>query len=112
MDEYNGFKIEQWPFETIDAMYNAGDHAWMETCEGIFWYCLEVVPPIRMEKNSFMLGECWTHDENGAIYQAVVEITDGDRSRYFTRNAPILTFNPATYTAEIRAQFGITQERK
>lgn len=111
MDEYNGMPIDKWPCPIIDGMYKAGDHSWLETCAGFFWYALEVLPPARMKQNAFMIGECWTHDENGAIYQAVVSVGDifskDNTARYFTRNAPIRSFDPAAYTAEIKKQFGI-----
>lgn len=46
-----------------------------------------------------MVGECLTHSDAGALYDAYIEY-DG---RFFWRPAPIRSFDPATYGEEIRA---------
>lgn len=74
---------------------------WQEEEEGQYWEMLECVPPIQYKDNTFMVGECATHSEYGAIYDAHVKV-DG---RYFWRPALLQTFNPAKYRREIRAKF-------
>ena len=50
-----------------------------------------------------MVGEPWTHDDKGAVHQAVVSI----KGRYFTKNAHIRQFNPGRYTQEIVTLFDL-----
>jgi hypothetical protein len=89
-------------YEAIKALTPAElTHEWQEITTEQYWYLLEVLPPEQMKANAFMVGECMTHTENGAVYEAVAQV-DG---RYFARPAYIQTFNPETYSAEIRAQF-------
>ena len=71
---------------------------WREIDEDQYWYLLECVPPIRMKDNAFMVGECLTHTQAGAIYEAVVRIGN----RYFSRPAPLSSFDPAVYESGIR----------
>ncbi len=74
---------------------------WQEETEERYNDMLEVLPPIRWKRSAFMVGECLTHTEAGALYSAHMEI-DG---RYFHRPAPLHGFSPAEYTREIRAKF-------
>ena len=74
---------------------------WEEESEGQYYEMLEVLPPICMKEGAFMVGECITHSQYGALYDAHV-LVDG---RYFWRPAPLQSFSPTTYKREIRAKF-------
>jgi hypothetical protein len=74
---------------------------WEETDCETFNEMLEVLPPARWKDGAFMVGECVTHSEAGALYDAYVEV-DG---RFFWRPAPIHSFDPAQYKREVRAKF-------
>ena len=40
----------------------------------LYWYFMEVLPPVDIGKNFFLLGEAISHDENGrALYSLFVE---------------------------------------
>jgi Protein of unknown function (DUF1419) len=82
-------------------------HEWQEIELDQYWYLMECVPPKAMKGATFLVGECVTHHEKGAIYEAVTSIITDDEARYFSRPALFQTFNSEAYTAEIRAQFGI-----
>jgi hypothetical protein len=67
---------------------------------------LEILPPIRQKESAFMVGECVTLGQTGAIYDIHIEI-DG---HYFWRPGYIQKFNPIAYAKEIRSKFyGICQ---
>jgi len=74
---------------------------WQEETQEQWYQMLECVPPIRMKGHAFMVGECATHTQDGAIYDAHIEI-DG---KYFWRPALLQSFNPANYRAEVRVKF-------
>ena len=76
---------------------------WQEITEEQYYYWLECLPPKVWKDEAFMVGECMTHHQQGAIYQAVTKIDE----RYFTRPALLKSFNPANYSQEVREQFKI-----
>lgn len=76
---------------------------WREITLDQFYYLLECLPPKVWKDNAFMVGECMTHHQRGAIYEAVAQVDE----RYFARPALLQSFNPATYTQEIQKQFSI-----
>ena len=81
---------------------------WQEITVQDYDYFLEVVPPLRMNASSFLVGEPMTHTEYGAIHQACTCITVGQSRRYFTRPAHAWRFNHFDdYAEEIREQFKI-----
>ena len=77
--------------------------SWSEISEDDYYYLLEVLPPAAWKDNAFMVGEPWTHDDKGAVHQAVISI----KERYFTRNAHIRQFNPGRYTQEVVSLFDL-----
>lgn len=82
-------------------------HEWQEITLDEYYRLLECLPPKRWKNQAFMVGECMTHHEKGAIYQAVTCVLVNNDAHYYTRPALLQSFNPETYAAEIRAQFSI-----
>jgi hypothetical protein len=74
---------------------------WIETTEEDYYDMLGAVPPVRMQAGAFMVGECLTHGEAGAIYEAFVSL----KKRYFRRPAPIQSFDPQEFKIQITIQF-------
>jgi hypothetical protein len=74
---------------------------WSEISQNDYYYFLECVPPVCMNDNAFMVGECITHGVAGPIYDTCVKIDE----RYFMRPAYLTQFNPAILSAEIRSQY-------
>jgi hypothetical protein len=105
---WDGFILAE---NIFDAMIKR-DHnpdtrtSWTEATEKEYDYALGVLPPIRWDGSAFMMGECETGDERGAIYAAFVE----SGGRFFGKLEPIRNFDPARYKKEIRQQFKINQE--
>lgn len=79
---------------------------WQEIDIERYWWLMECVPPRAMKDNGFLVGECMTHTEHGAIYEAVIQVDE----RYFSRPAYWQSFNVQKYSAEIRAQFNIRKD--
>ena len=93
----------RWPYPFINNKHKRGDYSWHETNERIYWDQLEVLPPARMERNAFMVGEPWNFDGEGSIYAAFVEIDN----RYFCKNDYLKSLNPERYNQEIKNQFSL-----
>lgn len=74
---------------------------WQEETEEQYNEMLEVLFPIRWKDNAFLVGECLTHSDAGALYDAHIKI-DG---RFFWRPAPIHEFDPMRYSREVCAKF-------
>jgi len=74
---------------------------WQEITLEQYWYLMECVPPIHVKSRAFMVGECLTHTDRGAIYEAVCQVDE----RYFARPALLQSFKPNTYAEEIRRKF-------
>ncbi len=89
----------------MDDNYHKNNGLWTETTEKTFYDQLEVVPPIRMKFNAFMVGECYTHDYDlrQPIYSTFVQIGN----RFFGKHCALNTFNPGDYTLEIKKQFNL-----
>jgi len=71
---------------------------WQETTEKDYWDMLGCLPPIRMNNNAFMVGECMTHTKDGAIYEAFI----GVKGKYWKRPALLSSWNPLEYRKEIQ----------
>ena len=72
---------------------------WAPISEKKYYYYLEVLPPIRLKGSAFMVGECITHTQDGAIYDALIKYNGG----YWKRPAYLHTFNPEAWRREIQA---------
>ncbi len=92
--------INDWPYPEVETMFKTGDKSWREVSHKIYWDQLECVPPVRMERNCFMVGEPWHHDERGAIHTAFVQIGE----RYFCRMDHLVNFDPVLYRRFIYKQ--------
>ena len=104
----NSFKERdnsQWVYDGMyGATWNWMEHnnLWTETNEETYWEQLGCVPPIRMDSNSFMVGEANSYDDAGYLeYSAFVCIGD----RYFCKICSIKTYDLGVYKQEIRKQF-------
>lgn len=96
-------QIESWPYPERGQAWKCGDYSWREISRRIYWQQLECVPPARMRHGCFMVGEPYTHNENGAVYTAFVEY----QGRYFCRHDNGCNFNPIQYKSEVCKQFDI-----
>lgn len=96
------YDIHAWPY--TNQPYKINDEFWRETCEKVYWDQLECVPPARIERGAFLVGECSHHDHSlGAMYACFVQINE----RYFCKYQPIKFWQPNLYKQEIRAQFNL-----
>jgi len=70
-------------FQLINRSTNASTHSsigfkaghWFETTEDIYWYFLEVLPPMHMGPSGFVMSECTV----GNLYHAFADFN----GRYF-----------------------------
>ena len=76
-------------------------YLWQEETEEEYNEMLECLPPLVWKDGAFMVGECSTHSQYGAIYDLHIEIDE----KYFWRPAYAHTFDPASYRAEVRVKF-------
>ena len=75
---------------------------WQEITQESTNYLLECVPPTRYKNGAFLVGECMTHTQHGAIYEAVCTVN----GKHYSRPAYLHTFNPAVFVNEIKAKYG------
>jgi hypothetical protein len=88
-------------------MKKVTDTRWSRISKKYYWYSLECLPPLRMSRNAFLVGECYRYDDKyGAMYAACVEI----KGKFYSKIVPVKTWNPVQYTEEIINQFGIVTE--
>ena len=97
----------QWVYDgdfSIDYNWEHKNGLWTETNEETYWDQLGCVPPIQMNRNSFMVGEPYTHNEKGfPVYASFVKFRD----RYFGKYDIIKNFNVENYKLEILNQFAM-----
>lgn len=65
---------------------------WIETTEGMYWTSLEAVPPRAGGLGRFLVGEPYTHNENG---QAVYACFKSEGGKYFARYMTLQEFREA-----------------
>ena len=90
------------PLKYFDVLYSLTleqlKQEWKPTNQREYYRMLEVLPPIRYKDSCFMVGECMTHTNEGAIYQTFIKVGD----QYWTRPAYLHTFSPSNYREEIK----------
>jgi hypothetical protein len=70
--------------ELWDAM-DANPDAWIPTTEAMYWQMLEVLPPIKMLGENFLVGEANDHNENGeASYACFSKYCDKYVAKHMT----------------------------
>jgi hypothetical protein len=70
--------------ELWDAM-DANPDAWIPTTEAMYWQMLEVLPPIKMLGENFLVGEANDHNENGeASYACFTKFGDTYKAKHLT----------------------------
>ncbi len=74
---------------------------WEQTTAENYEYMLEVLPPIRWKGKAFMVGEMLTTGKAGSIYDAFVQVG----KHFYCRPAPLNSFDPTQYAAQVKAQF-------
>jgi hypothetical protein len=77
--------------ELWDAMKETPS-AWVETTEEMYWEMLEVVPPVRMDNQKFLVGEAHHDNEQG---EAVYACFKKSGIRFFARYLTISQFSYA-----------------
>lgn len=61
--------------------------AWVETSEQMYWEMLEVLPPVKMERQKFLTGEAHHHNAQGeAVYACFKKLGTRFFARYLTIN--------------------------
>jgi hypothetical protein len=74
---------------------------WQETDEKTYWDLLECVPPLHHGPNGFMVGECSTHTDAGAIYDVFVDYA----GRFFWRPCPRHEWDEFQFVQQIKKLF-------
>ena len=81
----------------------ANFETWEEIDEQKFNWFLECVPPLRMSSNAFLVGECYTHTNEGAMYRACIEI----KGKFYSKIVSVSGWNPSVYVNQIVNQFDL-----
>lgn len=72
-----------------DAMEAAPDE-WIDTTESMYWQMLGVLPPRKMSRAAFLVGEPLRHNEEGrAVYSCFAKLGD----TYKAKNLTVKQFN-------------------
>ena len=74
--------VDGWPYDRIKANWNADKAKWQPVTEDFYYEQLGCLPPIQHKNGAFMVGECYTYDENDAIYCGCIEINGQCYAKY------------------------------
>ncbi len=83
------------------------ENEWEEVTRERYWEMLEILPPERQAGGAFAVGEPLSHLRSVSPPVGVFDCYVRVGGRYFHRAEAIDRFDPARFTTEVKAQFGV-----
>jgi len=78
-------EVRKLEWEELWQAMEAAPEAWIETTEEMYWRMLEVLPPMKMTQNAFLVGEPLRSNGQGeSVYSCFLRFGDTYKAKNLT----------------------------